>query len=307
MAEYTLTILGSNSAVPAHDRYPTAQFLKHKQSSFLIDCGEGTQFQLNKYHIKRGNLNHIFISHMHGDHYFGLVGLLNSFKLNNRQHELHIYGPPELDAIIRLQADYTDAQWPYPIFFHPHSFEGVDVLMENDSIRVHSIPLKHKIPCNGFLFREKPKLRKIVASSMEKYGVHHEEILAIKKGGDFVAASGEVIANALLTEDSSPSYSYAYCSDTMYDEELVQYVQGVDVLYHEATFKSDSEDKALLRFHSTARQAALIAKAANVGQLIIGHYSAKYKNLDELLTEAREIFPNTELALEGKVFDIPAC
>lgn len=305
MAEFTLTILGSNSAVPAHNRYPSAQYLKHYRSSFLIDCGEGTQFQMNRYHLKRGNLNHIFISHMHGDHYFGLVGLLNSLKLNNRTQELHIYGPPELDAIIRLQADYTDEQWPYPIIFHPHTFDKVYTLMESEYLSVQSIPLKHKIPCQGFLFREKPKPRKIVSSSIEKYGVLHEEIPAIKRGEDHITKAGERVANHLLTTDTPPSYSYAYCSDTVYDEELVKHVKGVDVLYHEATFMNDSEEKALLRFHSTARQAARIAKAAGVGQLIIGHYSAKYKNLDDLLREAREVFPNTQLAIEGRSFDIP--
>lgn len=306
MAEFELTILGSNSAVPAHNRYPTSQFLKHYHSSILIDCGEGTQFQMNRFHVKRGRLNHILISHMHGDHYFGLVGLINSFRLNNRQQDLHIYGPPELEQIIDLQANHTDPDWPYAIHFHATRFEEVYTLFETDELEVSTIPLKHKIPCSGFLIREKTKARKILSNAIRHYGIPHQAIPAIKKGEDFVQPNGEVVSNHLLTTDPPPSYSYAYCSDTLYNEEIVPLIQGVDVLYHEATFKEESQEKAQLRFHSTAKEAARIAKLANAKQLIIGHYSAKYKDLSELHEEAKEVFPNTVLAIEGKAYSIPA-
>ncbi len=304
MAEFELTILGSNSAVPAHNRHPSAQFLKHHQTGILIDCGEGTQFQMNKYHIKRGHLNHILISHLHGDHYFGLVGLINSFRLNNRQHDLNIYGPPDLEQIIALQANHTDLDWPYRIRFQALRFEEVYTLFETDDFVVTTIPLKHKIPCSGFLIREKIKARKIVSDAIRQHGIPHQEISAIKRGGDYIKEDGSVIQNALLTANPPPSYSYAYCSDTLYDEELIPLIKDVDVLYHEATFKEDSKEKAALRFHSTAKEAASIAKQANVKQLIVGHYSAKYKDLGELLAEAQEVFPNTALAIEGNSYEI---
>lgn len=306
MAAFELTILGSNSAVPAHNRYPTSQFLKHYQSAILIDCGEGTQFQMNRFHIKRGRLNHILISHMHGDHYFGLVGLLNSFRLNNRKQDLHIYGPPALEQIIALQANYADPDWPYPIHFHPTRFEEVYTLFETDELEVTTLPLKHKIPCSGFLVKEKTKARKIVSEAIRTHGVPHQSIATIKKGEDYINPSGKLIPNDLLTSAPPHSYSYAYCSDTLYNEELVPLIKGVDVLYHEATFKEESKEKAALRFHSTAKEAAQIAKLAGAKQLIIGHYSAKYRDLDELLKEAQEVFPNTALAIEGRAYAIPA-
>lgn len=304
MADFELTILGCNSAVPAHNRHPSAQFLRHKQTCMLIDCGEGTQFQMNKFHIKRGRLNHILISHLHGDHYFGLVGLINSFRLNNRQHDLHIYGPPELEQIIALQAKHKEDDWPYKIIFHALRFEEVYTLFETEDLEVSTIPLKHKIPCSGFLIKEKVKARKILSDAMREYSIPHQAIPGIKKGEDYIDNDGKRIENEKLSTDPPPSYAYAYCSDTMYNEDLLPWIAGVDVLYHEATFKEESKEKAALRFHSTAKEAASIAEQASVHQLIIGHYSAKYKDLSELLGEAQEIFPNTALAIEGKSYEI---
>ncbi|MCB9256755.1 MAG: ribonuclease Z [Chitinophagales bacterium] len=305
MSAFELFILGSNSAVPAHGRNPSAQILKHKSCSILIDCGEGTQFQMNRYHIKRANLDYILISHMHGDHYFGLVGLLNSMRLNGRTRELQIYGPPELDPIIRLQTHYDEGDWSFQINFHALEFGKFQVIFESADLIVSSLPLKHKLPCNGFLFKEKPKLRTIIPEALEKFAVPNSEIFKIKQGSDFINSKGETILNQVLSKEAKASFSYAYCSDTIYDEDLLAYIAGVDLLYHEATFLKEDEEKAALRYHSTTWQAASIAKQAEVGHLLIGHFSAKYKDLSSYLIEAQEIFSDTSLALEGNAYAIP--
>lgn len=305
MSGFELTILGSNSAVPAHGRYPSAQIVKHNSSSILIDCGEGAQFQMNRYHVKRGNLDYILISHMHGDHYFGLVGLLNSMRLNGRTRELHVYGPPELDEIIRLQTHYDDGEWSFKLNFHALEFGKFQVIFESSDLIVSTIPLKHKLPCNGFLLKEKPKLLSIRAEALIEYEVPNTEIYPIKQGADFINSKGETIPNHLLTNKAKPSFSYAYCSDTLYDEDLLTYLEGVDLLYHEATFLKEDEEKAALRFHSTTWQAASIAKQAKVGHLLLGHFSAKYKDLQVYLEEAQACFPETSLAIEGNSYSIP--
>lgn len=304
MSNLELIILGSNSAVPAHKRNPTAQILKNENTSILIDCGEGTQFQMNRFHIKRGKLDYILISHMHGDHYFGLVGLLNSFRLNNRKTDLHIYAPPELEQIILLQANYKEDEWPFQVHFYSMSFGVSYQLFETKEFIVRTIPLNHRIPCNGFLITEQKKPRKIISEAIKKYGVPNSKINSLKDGEDYIDDSGKCIPNNLLTAEPSPSYAYAYCSDTKYCETLVPIIQGVTVLYHEATFMDDAKEKAALRFHSTTKEAAAIAKMANVGQLIIGHFSAKYKELEPLLEEAKSVFPNAALAIEGQHYSI---
>lgn len=304
MAEFELTILGSNSAVPAHNRNPTAQLLKHKNLSILIDCGEGTQFQMNKFRIKRGKLDYILISHMHGDHYFGLVGLLNSLKLNGRTTDLHVFAPPELEQVILLQADFKAEDWPFNLYFHAMSFDKSYLLFETEDLKVRTIPLDHRTPCNGFLIEEKVKQRKIVSNAVRHYGVPHTFMKNLKMGEDFVQNDGNLVNNELLTEDPPPSNSYAYCSDTKYNESILPLIAKATLLYHEATFLEESKDKAQLRFHSTTKEAATIALKAQVGQLIIGHYSAKYKDLNPLLNEVREVFPNAVLAIEGKTYEI---
>lgn len=304
MGNLELIILGSNSAVPAHKRNPTAQIFRNDQTSILIDCGEGTQFQMNRFHIKRGNLDYILISHMHGDHYFGLVGLLNSFRLNNRKTALHIYAPPELEQIILLQANFKEEDWPFAIYFHAMTFDESYILFETNAFVVKTLPLNHRIPCNGFLIQEKTKPRKINAEAVRKFGVAHTEITALKEGNDYKTKEGTLIPNELLTKEPSPSFSYAYCSDTTYFEALIPLIRNVTVLYHEATFMDDAKEKAVLRFHSTTKEAATIAKKANVGQLIIGHYSAKYDDLNPLLEEAATVFSNTVLAIEGQHYPI---
>jgi ribonuclease Z len=304
MPNLELIILGSNSAVPAHKRNPTAQILRNDNVSILIDCGEGTQFQLNRFHIKRAKLDYILISHMHGDHYFGLVGLLNSFRLNNRLRDLHIYAPPELEQIILLQANFKEEEWPFTVHFHAMSFGASYQLFETKDLIVKTIPLNHRVPCNGFLIKEQVKSRKIVSEAIVKYGVPHTAINSLKDGADYLNENKQRVANHLLTAEPLPSFSYAYCSDTTYYEALVPIIKDVDVLYHEATFMDEAKDKAALRFHSTTKEAATIAKMANVGQLIIGHYSAKYKDLNPLLEEAKSVFPNSALAIEGEHYPI---
>lgn len=297
---FELTILGSNSAVPAYGRHPSAQLLKYESERFLIDCGEGTQFRLTQYKVKRSNLNHIFISHLHGDHYFGLVGLINSMRMSGRKDELFVYGPPELEAILHLQIDLKDTSWGFPVHFIPLKEGENKVIMDLPKLQVSTIPLDHKgMLCNGFLFEEKTKPRRINGELIKKLKVPYPEIQAIKEGGDFIDSDGAVYSYQALTQDPLPSYKYAYCSDTKYNESIIPIIEGVDVLYHEATFMETEKDKADLRGHSTAKQAATMASKAKVGKLLLGHFSARYFDLNALLEEGRTVFPSSELALEG--------
>jgi ribonuclease Z len=302
--DFDLTILGSNSAVPAFGRHPSSQVLRFHTQKFMIDCGEGTQFQLSKFKVKRGSINHIFISHLHGDHYFGLVGLINSYRLNGRKENLHVYGPPKLVDILRIQVNFEAEDFGYPLFFHALSFESSEKIYDDKHLEVFTIPLLHKIECNGFLFKEKPRPRKIISDKIREFKIPFEKIEDIRYGADYTLLNGEIISNQVLTEAPSASASYAYCSDTKFTTDIVPLIKGVDLLYHEATFMEESKEKAADRYHSTAMEAATIAKMANVGKLIIGHFSARYQDLQPLLHEARAIFPNTELALEGDLFQV---
>lgn len=302
---FNLTILGSNSAVPAHKRYPTAQILQHKQNRFLIDCGEGTQFQMIKYHIKRSGLNNIFISHLHGDHYLGLVGLISTLMLNGRTEDLHIYAPAYLEKILDINLrSNTDKVWTFELIFHALTFEKSYIIFENEELEVFTIPLDHKIDCNGFLFKEKLGDRKIISEKIKEYEIPYLEINKIKKGADFVTKKGDTIKNNSLTLDPEKPKSYAYCSDTKYNESVLPIIEGVDLLYHESTFMHDLEKIAEERFHSTSIEAATIAKKAKVKKLAIGHFSARYRDLNPMLLEAQTVFENTALAIEGTVFEI---
>jgi ribonuclease Z len=302
---FNLTILGSNSAVPAHKRYPTAQLLQHKQNRFLIDCGEGTQFQMIKYHIKRAKLDNIFISHLHGDHYLGLVGLISTLMLNGRTEDLPIYAPAYLEKIlaVNLQSN-RDKVWTFKIVFHALTFNKSYQIFENDDLEVFTIPLDHKIECNGFLFKEKLADRKIIPEKIKEFEIPYVEINEIKKGADFVTKDGKTIKNELLTLASGKPKSYAYCSDTKYNESIIPIIEGADLLYHESTFMHDLEEIAGERYHSTSIQAATIAEKAKVKQLAIGHFSARYRDLNDMLLEAQTVFKNTALAIEGTVFEI---
>jgi len=302
---FEVTILGSNSALPAHGRHPTSQVLCMQERLFLIDCGEATQIQLERNKVRYGKIEHVFISHLHGDHFFGLVGLITSFHLNHREKPLTVFCPKGLDEIIQLQLKYSDTQLRYPLQFEFYTPANGKVIFENDTMTVETLKLTHRIPCAGFVFREKPVSGKnINPEAIEQYHLTIQQIQQIKKGEDLTLADGTVVPNEQLTAKPYAPRSYAYCTDTAYEESIIHYIEGADLLYHEATFDQAHEARAKETFHSTTIQAARIAQKSRVKKLLLGHFSARYTNLEELLVEAKTIFPNTELALEGKKFEI---
>ena len=297
-----LTILGNNSAIPAFGRNPTAQILQTQEDFFLIDCGEGTQLQMSKYKIRRSRISHIFISHMHGDHYFGLIGLLTSMSLLSRTQDLHLHAPPLLKEIIDLQLQAANTTLNYKVHFHPLNEEGV--IVNTNKISVECFKVKHRIDCWGFLFREIKKPRSVDAAKVRSYEIPASFYEQLQKGEDYKTKKGTIIPNEELTIAAAKARSYAYCADCIYDESLAAKINGVDLLYHEATYLKDQHVRAAERFHSTTAQAAAIAKTAGVKKLLIGHFSSKYETLDEFLTEAVEVFECTELALEGVCYKI---
>lgn len=292
-----LTILGNNSAIPAFDRYPTAQVLQTQDEGYLIDCGEGTQMQMSKYKIRRSKINHIFISHLHGDHYFGLPGLLTSMSLLGRTHDLHLHAPAPLEQIIQLQLDAAKTELSYQLYFHPLGDERE--IMNDSKMSVTSFKVQHRIECWGFLFREKKNPRKIDADRIKSFDIPASFYERLQKGEDYVTKKGTIIPNQEVTIAAPAAKSYGYCADTIYDVNLVDKIKHVDLLYHETTYLKGDEHKAASRFHCTTLQAAAIAEKAEVKKLLIGHFSAKYELLDDFLTEACSVFPNTELALAG--------
>ncbi len=302
MHPFDLTILGCSSATPTSSRNPTAQILNQHERYFLIDCGEATQIQLRRFKLKMQRIDHIFISHLHGDHYLGLPGLLGSMHLLGREKELHIYSPPGLEEIIAINHHYSKSHLNYKLVFH--AIESQARILEDDKMSVDTIPMNHRIPCYGFLFREKPNLRNIIKEKIEQYSIQVQDIPAIKEGKDIVSAEGKTISNAELTTDPAPPRSYAYCSDTIYNESYIGQIKDADMLYHEATFGSEMIDRAKETYHCTAKEAATIALKANVKRLIIGHYSARYRDLSPLLAEAKEVFANTVLAIEGEKYSV---
>ena len=301
---FELTILGSNSAIPIHGRHHTAQYLKIQNHHLLIDCGEGTQLQLQRYGLKAQRLEAIFISHLHGDHYLGLVGLLSSLHLQGRTKELHLLGPPQLSDIITTQLRYSQTTFRYPVHFHPLEMGTSEKIFENNKLSVTSIPLQHRIPCVGYIFQEKLHPLRINKEKLPD-DISHMEMAGLKNGEDILDHTGNIRYKAKdLTYKRRKSRSYAYCKDTQYLPELAGTLNGVDLLYHEATFLNEKELKATNTYHATAGQAAQLAKAANVGQLIIGHFSARYKDLTPLQDEARKTFKDSYLAIEGQTFSI---
>jgi ribonuclease Z len=292
-----LTILGNNSAIPAFDRNPTAQVLQTMEESFLIDCGEGTQMQLSKYKIKRSKINHIFISHLHGDHYFGLIGLLTSMSLLNRIQDLHLHAPPELEQLINLQLNFASTHLSFALHFHPLQNEGL--ILDGNKMTVECFKVQHRIDCWGFLFRQKKNPRKLDAERAKIYEIPSAFYEKLQRGEDYITKKGTIVPNEEVTTAATKPRSYAYCADTIYDESLAEKVKGVDLLYHETTYLKDLQERAAARYHSTTVQAASVAKKAEVKKLLIGHFSSKYENLDEFLTETVEIFKNTELAVQG--------
>jgi ribonuclease Z len=295
-----VTILGNNSALPSHNRHPSAQVLQSDEHLVLIDCGEGTQMQMNFYKIKKSRINHIFISHLHGDHYFGLIGLINSLALNNHLNDLHIYAPEKLKSIIDIQMDVAGSGLPFQLYFH--ALEKEEILFEDKKFSVECFKVNHRIECWGFLFREKKNRRKINPSQIKKYKVPKSFYENLHRGEDYLDEKNELIKNEILTTAVEPPKSYAYCADTAFYEPIAEKIKGVDLVYHESTYLSDLEKKATDRYHSTSTQAATIAKKAGAKKLLLGHFSSMYDTLEKFKEEACEIFPNTEIAEEGTCY-----
>lgn len=304
--KFEVTILGCSAAFPANGLFTTAQVLNINDQYFLIDCGEGTQIRLREYHVKYSKINHIFISHVHGDHILGLPGLLGSFGLLGRKNALHIHCPEGVKEFVEAFIKYSNVRkMEYPIHFHIHQSTEPTLILETKEITVTTIPLKHDAPTTGFLFREKERPRNMIKEKIIEYEIPFQEIPKIKNGADFQLPDGEIIPNDKLTKNSAPPRSYAFCSDTAYNEAIVSLIHQVDLLYHEATFGDEKlEDLMERNIHSTARQAGIIAQKAKAKKLIIGHFSPRYKDLNVLLRQAKEVFPNTELALDGRVFSV---
>ena len=297
-----LTIIGNNSAIPAFGRHPTAQVLQTDNDSFLIDCGEGTQTQLTKYKIRRSKITAIFISHLHGDHYFGLIGLITSMSLLGRTQPLNIYGPTALEQIINLQLSVANTTLSFPLYFY--SLTEEKVIFDNNKITIECFRVQHRIECWGFLFNEKKKPRKVDADRARSYEIPEAYFGKLQQGEDYVTKRGTIIPNVEVTVAATKAKRYAYCADTIFDKDLVPKIKEVDVLYHEATYLKDLEERAASRYHSTTHQAATIAKLGDVKKLIIGHFSSKYETVDDFLKEAKEVFENTELGLEGICYRI---
>ncbi|MBZ5855638.1 ribonuclease Z [Flavihumibacter profundi] len=297
-----VTILGNNSALPAFDRHPTAQIITLDEFLFLVDCGEGTQMQMAKYKIRRSRIQHIFISHLHGDHYFGLIGLLTSMGLLGRELDLHLFAPGMLKDIIELQLKVADTVLPYKLHFH--ALEGNSLLVQNDKFKVTSFPVSHRIPCWGFRFEQVKAPRRVNPEKAIKHDIPAIFFDRLKWGENYTNKSGAIILNEWVTDAAPPPKSYAYSADTCFDESIIEKVSGSDLLYHEATYLKDLEERAQKRFHCTTHQAAIIASKAGVKRLIIGHFSSKYEKLEQFEAEAREIFPDSSLALEGVSYRI---
>lgn len=298
MGKFELHILGCGSALPTTRHFPTSQIVNVRDKLFMIDCGEGAQLQFRKSHLKFSRLNHIFISHLHGDHCFGLLGLISTLNLLGRTAELHIHSPKGLETLLTPMLDFFNRQMTYKILFHEFDTKEPMQIYEDRSLTVTTIPLRHRMPCCGFLFAEKRRPNHIIREMVDFYQVPVYELNRIKNGADYVTPEGKTVSNNLLTRPSAPSRSYAYCSDTIYLPSIVEQIKGVDLLFHEATFANEDAPRAKETFHTTAAQAAEIARKAEVKKLLIGHFSARYEDENILLQEASAIFPDTQLAKE---------
>lgn len=298
-----LTILGCYAATPRTFTNPTSQILEIKNRLFLIDCGEGTQVQLRKNKIRFSKINHIFISHLHGDHFFGLVGLVSTFTLLNRTTDLHIYGPKGIKEVIKVQLRLSNSWTNYDLFFHELESLESEIIFEDEKVLVKTIPLKHRVYTNGFLFQEKVGERKLNLDAVQNYEIERCYYQNIKNGKDIVLEDGRIIENDQLTFDPVPAKNYAFCSDTVYNEAILPIIENIDVLYHESTFLQSEENLAKKTLHSTAKEAATIALKANAKQLILGHYSTRYESIELFKEEAETIFPEVLLADDGKSFE----
>jgi ribonuclease Z len=297
-----VTILGNNSAVPAFDRHPTSQVVTLDGNNYLVDCGEGTQIQMINYKIRRSKISHIFISHLHGDHYFGLVGLINSFSLLGHSQELHVFGPSQLKEIIELQLRVADTQLCYPL--HIHAITEPATLVDNNKLTVRCFRTNHRIECYGFVFEEKKQPRRLNNVKALAHDIPYSFYERLKNGEDYTRKDGSMVLNEWVTDEGTPGKMYAYCADTKYDESILPHIMGADMIYHETTYLDNLRDRAEARFHSTTRQAAMIAQKAGAKKLLIGHFSSKYDTLEDFEREAKEVFPATELALEGVAYKV---
>ena len=301
---FDVTILGCGAATPTTKHNPTAQVVNVHDKLFLVDCGEGTQIQLRKFKIKFQRINHIFISHLHGDHYLGLVGLISSFHLLGRKSELHVYGPADLQTLIDINLKLSDTYLNFPIVFHATNPKEQQILFEDGTLTIESLPLKHRIECTGFLFREKPFPLRVKKDKIKEYKLLPSHIIKLKKGEEAELENGKIISAEEACWPPIKSRAYAYCSDTAYKEDLIERVKEVDLLYHESTFLETELERAKVTFHSTAKQAAAIAQKAQVLELLLGHYSSRYKEEESFKREAEEIFPRVLLADEGLNFQV---
>jgi ribonuclease Z len=296
---FSVTILGSSSALPTSKRYLTAHLVNHDERFFLIDCGEGTQIQLRRFKKKTARINHIFISHLHGDHVFGIFGLISSFSMMGLKNALHIYSHPNLEKILNTHLSYFNDDIRFPIVYHSIGGKKSQVIYSDKKIKVSTIPLKHRIPCIGFLFNELPKPPNINKNFISAYLPSIKEIIEIKNGSDYIAPDGKLIKNSEITAPAIPPKSYAFCTDTKATESIVPLILNINVLFHETTFLETDTKLAKKTYHSTTKQAADLAKKANVGKLVIGHFSSRYKNENSFIDEARQLFPNTIMAEDG--------
>lgn len=296
-----ITILGCYSATPRTITNPTSQVLELNNQMYLIDCGEGTQVQLRKHKIKFSRIDRIFISHLHGDHFFGLIGLISTFSLLNRQNDLHIYGPKGIKDVILLQIKLSKSYTSYNLYFHELESEASELIYEDDKVAVTTIPLKHRVYTNGFLFREKPGPRRINIEAAKERNIEVCYFNKLKQGSDLRQEDGSVIRNEEVTYDPLPVESYAFCSDTLYNEEIIPLIKEVDVLYHESTFLEQDIEKCIPTGHSSAKQAAQVALKAGVKNLVLGHYSTRYSNIELFREEAETVFKPVILADDGKI------
>ena len=299
-----LKILGCHSATPLENAHTTSQLLEVKDHLFLIDCGEGTQIQLRQNKIRFSRIKHIFISHLHGDHFYGLVGLISTFRLLGRTADLHIYGPKGIKEVLTLQLKLANSWTNYNLFFHELEKKESELIFEDDSLTVYTIPLDHRIYSNGFLFQEKQGLRKLDNEKIKNYDIPYCDLHNLKLGKDLILEDGTTLKNKMVTLDPKPVKRYAFCSDTAYNESIVPLIKEVDMLYHESTFLDVHQNLAKKTKHSTASQAAKIASLAQVKRLVLGHFSSRYSEKNDFLLEASSIFESVSLASDGKIFDI---
>lgn len=302
--KFEIYILGSGSALPTLERGCTSQVVNLRENYFLVDCGEGTQLQMRKFKISASKINHIFISHLHGDHYLGLIGFISSMNLLGRTQDLYLYANERLKDIIDQHLEVADTRLNFRLHFFPLSYEGKKVIMENKYMRIYSFPMKHRIPTCGFLFEEKERELRLSKQAIADYNIPVARLAGIKKGEDYITPEGKLIKNNLMTLAPEPTYSYAFCSDTTYSKKVIEAIKGVHTLYHEATFLEDLKDRAKKTCHSTALQAAKVASEAGVHQMFMGHFSVRYKTFRDFEQQAREMFRESHVVNDGDVIRI---